>query len=43
MAERAARGELAADADVSSFVQVDDAAGATADTLEWPTGAANVC
>jgi nucleoside-diphosphate-sugar epimerase len=43
MAERAARGELAADADVSSFVHVDDAAGAAADALEWPTGAVNVC
>lgn len=43
MAERAARGELAADGDVSSFVHVDDAAGAAADALEWPTGAVNVC
>jgi nucleoside-diphosphate-sugar epimerase len=43
MAVRAARGELAADADVSSFVHVDDAAGAAADALEWPTGAVNVC
>ena len=38
MAEQAARGELAADGDVSSFVQVDDAAGAAADALEWPSG-----
>ena len=43
MAERAARGELAADGDVSSFVHVDDAAGAAGDALEWPTGAVNVC
>jgi nucleoside-diphosphate-sugar epimerase len=43
MAERAARGELAADGDVSSFVHVDDAAGAAADALSWPTGAVNVC
>jgi len=43
MAERAARGELAADGDVSSFVHVDDAAGAAVDALEWPTGAVNVC
>jgi nucleoside-diphosphate-sugar epimerase len=43
MAERAARGELTADGDVSSFVHVDDAAGAAADALEWPTGAVNVC
>jgi nucleoside-diphosphate-sugar epimerase len=43
VAERAARGELAADGDVSSFVHVDDAAGAAADALEWPPGAVNVC
>jgi nucleoside-diphosphate-sugar epimerase len=43
MAERAARGELAADGDVSSFVHVDDAAGAAADALSWPTGFVNVC
>lgn len=43
MAEWAARGELAADGDVSSFVHVDDAAGAALDALEWPTGVVNVC
>jgi len=43
MAERAARGELAANADVSSFVHVDDAAGAAAAALSWPTGFVNVC
>ncbi|HTU06656.1 MAG TPA: NAD(P)-dependent oxidoreductase [Trebonia sp.] len=43
MAEQAARGELAADGDMSSFVHVDDAAGAAVDALEWPTGAVNVC
>lgn len=43
MAESAARGELAADGDVSSFVHVDDAAGAAVAALEWPTGAVNVC
>jgi nucleoside-diphosphate-sugar epimerase len=43
MAETAARGELAADGDVSSFVHVDDAAGAAADALAWPTGFVNVC
>src|SRR6266516_4277133 len=43
MAEQAARGELAADGDVSSFVHVDDAAGAAADALSWPTGFVNVC
>jgi nucleoside-diphosphate-sugar epimerase len=43
IAEQAARGELAADGDVSSFVHVDDAAGAAADALAWPTGFVNVC
>ena len=43
MADTAARGELAADGDVSSFVHVDDAAGAAADALSWPTGFVNVC
>lgn len=43
MAQRAADGELAADGDVSSFVHVDDAAGAAVEALEWPAGAVNVC
>jgi nucleoside-diphosphate-sugar epimerase len=43
MADRARAGELAADADVSSFVHVDDAAAAAAAALSWPTGAVNVC
>jgi nucleoside-diphosphate-sugar epimerase len=43
MADAAARGELAADGDVSSFVHVDDAAGAAVDALAWPTGFVNVC
>jgi nucleoside-diphosphate-sugar epimerase len=43
IAEQAARGELAADGDLSSFVHVDDAAGAAVQALEWPTGAVNVC
>jgi nucleoside-diphosphate-sugar epimerase len=43
MAEQATRGELAADADVSSFVHVDDAAAAALAALEWPAGAVNVC
>jgi nucleoside-diphosphate-sugar epimerase len=43
MAERARRGELAADGDVSSFVHVDDAAGAAVAALEWPSGVVNVC
>ena len=43
MADAAARGELAADGDVSSFVHVDDAAGAAVEALAWPTGFVNVC
>jgi nucleoside-diphosphate-sugar epimerase len=43
MAERARRGELAADGDVSSFVHVDDAVGAGVAALEWPPGTVNVC
>ena len=43
MAEQAARGELAADGDVSSFVHVDDAADAAVEALEWPSGGVNVC
>lgn len=43
MAERAARGELAADGDVNSFVHVDDAAGAAVEALSWPSGFVNVC
>jgi nucleoside-diphosphate-sugar epimerase len=43
MAERARRGELAADGDVSSFVHVDDAVGAAVAALEWPPGTVNVC
>jgi nucleoside-diphosphate-sugar epimerase len=43
MADRARAGELAADADVTSFVHVDDAAAAAAAALSWPSGAVNVC
>jgi nucleoside-diphosphate-sugar epimerase len=43
MADRARAGELAADADVSSFVHVDDAASAAAAALSWPSSAVNVC
>jgi len=43
MADTAARGGLAADGDVSSFVHVDDAAGAAVEALSWPTGFVNVC
>ncbi|ONI75097.1 dTDP-glucose 4,6-dehydratase [Actinosynnema sp. ALI-1.44] len=43
MANLAAKGELPASADVTSFVHVDDAAEAAVSALEWPTGAVNVC
>jgi nucleoside-diphosphate-sugar epimerase len=43
MADSAGRGELTADGDLSSFVHVDDAAGAAADALSWPSGFVNVC
>ena len=43
MADAEARGELAADGDVSSFVHVDDAADAAVDALSWPTGFVNAC
>jgi nucleoside-diphosphate-sugar epimerase len=42
-AGRAQAHELVADADVSSFVHVDDAAAAAVAALAWPTGAVNVC
>lgn len=42
-AEKARRGELTANADVTSFVHVDDAAAAAVAALDWPTGAVNVC
>ncbi len=35
-------GKLVANADVSSFLHVEDAAGAAAAALEWPTGVVNV-
>lgn len=34
---------LAADANVTSFIHVDDAAAAAVAALDWPTGAVNVC
>jgi nucleoside-diphosphate-sugar epimerase len=43
LADRARAGELTADADVSSFVHVDDAASAAVAALTWPSGAVNVC
>jgi nucleoside-diphosphate-sugar epimerase len=36
-------GKVAADADVSSLLHVDDAAAAAAAALSWPSGAVNVC
>jgi nucleoside-diphosphate-sugar epimerase len=36
-------GRLVADGDVTSFLHVDDAAGAAVDALDWPSGAVNVC
>lgn len=43
MAQLAAAGQLPANADVTSFVHVDDAADAAVAALSWPTGAVNVC
>jgi nucleoside-diphosphate-sugar epimerase len=43
MADQARAGGLAADASVTSFVHVDDAASAAVAALGWPTGAVNVC
>jgi nucleoside-diphosphate-sugar epimerase len=42
-ADDARAGTLAANADVSSFVHVDDAADAACAALSWPSGAVNVC
>jgi nucleoside-diphosphate-sugar epimerase len=36
-------GRLVADADVTSFVHVDDAASAAIEALDWPSGTVNVC
>ncbi|MET0136103.1 MAG: NAD(P)-dependent oxidoreductase [Kibdelosporangium sp.] len=43
MAGRARSGNLVADADITSFVHVDDAAAAAVAALDWPTGPVNVC
>ncbi|MFJ4923855.1 NAD-dependent epimerase/dehydratase family protein [Streptomyces sp. NPDC088725] len=43
VARRARAGGLIADGDVSSFVHLDDAAGAAVAALEWPSGPVNVC
>ena len=42
-AESARAGDLHPDADVTSFVHVDDAARAAVAALDWPSGAVNVC
>jgi nucleoside-diphosphate-sugar epimerase len=41
--EAARAGRLTADADVTSFVHVEDAAVAAVEALEWPSGPVNVC
>jgi nucleoside-diphosphate-sugar epimerase len=43
MARRALAGELTADADLTSFLHVDDAVTAAVAALDWPSGAVNVC
>jgi nucleoside-diphosphate-sugar epimerase len=43
MAQLAEKQSLPANADVSSFVHVDDAAEAAVQALTWPSGAVNVC
>jgi len=42
-ADEARARRLTADADVSSFVHVDDAASAAVEALDWPSGIVNVC
>ncbi|MGP3955522.1 NAD-dependent epimerase/dehydratase family protein [Nonomuraea sp. 3N208] len=42
-ADQARSGALVANADVTSFVHVDDAAAAAVSALDWPTGPVNVC
>ncbi len=43
MADQARAGTLPANADISSFVHVDDAASAALAALDWPRGAINIC
>ncbi|MGC4868566.1 NAD-dependent epimerase/dehydratase family protein [Micromonospora sp. DT53] len=43
MAQFAAAGRVAADADVSSLLHIDDAVAAAVAALEWPPGVVNVC
>ncbi|MEV6282125.1 NAD(P)-dependent oxidoreductase [Kribbella sp. NPDC051770] len=40
--EQVRSGQVVANADVSSFLHVDDAAGAAVESLGWPSGAVNV-
>lgn len=42
-ADEARAGKLVADADVTSFVHIDDAAVAAVLALEWPSGPVNLC
>ncbi|MEW9547015.1 NAD-dependent epimerase/dehydratase family protein [Nonomuraea sp. NPDC050783] len=42
-ARQAREGALVANADVTSFVHVDDAAAAAVEALRWPSGPVNVC
>ncbi len=42
-ADQARAGTLVADADISSFVHVEDAARAAVAALDWPSGVVNVC
>jgi nucleoside-diphosphate-sugar epimerase len=42
-ADDARAGRLVADANVTSFLHVDDAAAAAVQALTWPSGAVNVC
>ncbi|WP_246148459.1 NAD-dependent epimerase/dehydratase family protein [Nonomuraea turkmeniaca] len=42
-ADQARSGALVANADVTAFVHVDDAAAAAVAALEWPSGPVNVC
>ncbi|HEY2695185.1 MAG TPA: hypothetical protein VGJ45_06940 [Pseudonocardiaceae bacterium] len=43
VARRALASELTADADLTSFLHVDDAVTAAVAALDWPSGAVNVC
>ncbi|MGP4017502.1 NAD-dependent epimerase/dehydratase family protein [Saccharopolyspora sp. 5N708] len=43
MAQLAQAGKLPANADISSFVYVDDAAAAAVAALSWPSGPVNIC